>query len=335
MKMKKAERPCMPPQQRKGKIVEHEMKVNILTGIRKGGPYTWGRDLAAELDRHGMEAKHIHTLGALLYSPIYQDADVIHTSLPLSHRLWKKPVVLTIHGEYPPEKNIWRFFYPAAIKRADIVTTPSNFLKERLNLDKAIVIPNAIFPQRFGMAEHTGKDIINLVTATKFYFQDKARGVLNILEILSNVPEEVRKHIKYTVVGGGPYLEQVTREKKRYNIDVEFTGALQSPQEILEHSDLFLYYSHQDNFPIAILEAMACGLPVITNEVGAVSEIIENEKDGYIAATDNTYLEYLLNLINNSNLRAKVGENARKTAETRFNWEKIVSRYVEIYNKLI
>jgi glycosyltransferase involved in cell wall biosynthesis len=311
------------------------MKINILTAYRGGGTYIWGRDLAAALCAHDLPAKHVHTLGALLCSPFYQDADVVHASIPLSYHLWKKPVVLTVHGEYPGEKNIWKFLYPAAIRKADIITTPSNFLKERLKLGEAIVIPNAVSPQQFEMVEHRDKDILNMVTVTSFHFPEKAKGVLNILEIIGRLPEETRQRIRFFVVGGGHYLEKIAGEKKKYNFDVEFTGELPDTKNVLEHSDLFLYYSHHDNFPMVILEAMACGLPVLTNDVGAVSEIIENEKDGYIAANDNAYFEYLLNLVNNLDLRARTGENGRRTVEGQFSWENITSRYMEIYSRLV
>lgn len=322
-------------QQIEGKLWNIKMKVNILTGVRKGGPYNWGRDLAAELNKHGVEAKHIHALKTSILSPFHQNADIIHTAVPLTFRLWTKPVVISVRGEYPSEKNIWRFFYPMAIRKANIVTTPSHFLKERLNLESAIVIPNAVFPEEFKPVEHSEKNTINLVTITNFYFKDKSKGILDILDILHGAQREVREQIKYSVIGGGPYLKQVMGEAKRHNINVQFTGTLRSPKGILECSDIFIYYSYQDNFPIAILEAMACGLPVITNDIGAVSEIIENEKDGYIAMSNNVYIEYLLSLVKNLNLRVKTGENARKAVETKFNWKNIVNNYIDIYEKII
>jgi len=116
---------------------------------------------------------------------------------------------------------------------------------------------------------------------------------------------------------------------------VEFTGFLTDPKQVLAQSDVFLYYSHHDNFPIVILEAMACGLPAITNNIGAVCEIIENEKDGYIAITDGAYLEYLLNLLSEAGLRIKIGENARKTIESKFDWAKIADEYIKIYKALL
>jgi len=311
------------------------MRVNVLTDIRRGGPSIWGANLASALDKCGVEAKHIHTLGALLRSPIHQDADIIHTILPLSYRLWKKPVVITIQGGYSSEKNIWRFFYPAAIRKADVVTTSSIFLKERLNLDKAIVIPNSIFPDRFRMVEHTDKDTINLVTVTHFYFQDKARGILDILEFLDTVTRMVDKKVKYVVVGGGPHLESVMSEAKRYKVDVEFTGNIPSTAGFLESSDVFIYYSHLDNFPLAILEAMASGLPVITNNIGAVSEIIDSGEDGYVADSNESYLEALLNLLRDHELRKKIGQNARTKVEEKFSWHNVVGQYIQLYNKLL
>ena len=314
--------------------MENKIKVNILTGVRKGGPYNWGKDLVAELNRHGVEAKHIHALKSLLLSPIHQNADIIHTTLPLLYRLWKNPLIITVHGEYHSEKNVWRLIYPSAIRKADIITTPSNFLKERLNLQRAIVIPNAVFTDRFEKIGYSERETVNLITVTKFFFEDKARGVLDILKVLNTIPKMISQRIKYVVVGGGPYLKQVMKEAKRYDVDVEFTDTLQSPGEVLKSSDIFVYFSHHDNFPNVILEAMACGLPVITNDVGAVSEIIENEKDGYIARTSETYFEYLLSLVNDPDLRSKIGQNALRSVKAKFDWSKVINRYIEIYESV-
>jgi glycosyltransferase involved in cell wall biosynthesis len=312
------------------------MKVNVITGVRPAGPYYFGKNLAEILRKKGIDATWVYQLHKVLSSPFWQTADIVHSSgVPLSYRLWRKPLVLTIKGEYPIEKRVWRLLYPLAIRKADIITTPSHFLKERLNLQDAIVIPNAIFPEQFKTVEHAEKDTINLVTVTGLQFKDKARGILDILEILSSLPGEVHKHIKYSVVGGGPYLEQVIREAKRYLVNVEFHGALPSPKQTLQSSDIFIYYSHHDNFPNVILEAMACGLPVVTNDVGAVSEIFENGKDGFIGTNHDSYGEYLLNLISNLNLRAKVGKEARKTVESKFNWENVIEQYIDIYHKLV
>ena len=311
------------------------MKVNILSPVHRGGPYNWASDLVFMLNKKGIKAKWIHNLKNILISLFYQDADVIHTVVPLTYRLWVKPVVLTVKGDYTIEKRKWRLLYPLAIKKADIVTTPSHFLKQRLNLDDAVVIPNAIFPDRFKIVKHFEKEIINLVTVTNFGFRDKAEGVLNIVKILEKVKKSTDNKINYTIIGGGAYLEQIKEKTKEYDTNVKFTGFLNDPKEVLETSDIFVYYSIHDNFPNSILDGMASGLPVITNNVGAVPEIIESERDGYVAEYDEDYQEYFLNLVEDYKLREKIGQNARKTVEEKFDWKKVVNEYISIYENLM
>lgn len=312
------------------------MKVNILLPItRPSGPHDWGANLADMLKQRQVTTRCIYELPKLLVSPFYQDADIVHTAVPLTYRLWKKPVIMTIHGEYTVERNLWRFFYPTAIRKADVVTIPSHFLKDRLRLEEAIVIPNAVIPERFRAVQHSEKDVLNLVTVTNFYFRDKAEGVLHILEAISTAQRAISSQIRYKVVGGGPFLERIKKLAISYNVNVEFTDRIPNVKEVLENSDIFLYNSLHDNFPMVILEAMACGLPVITNNVGAVSEIIDNGKDGYIIEDKLAYIDHLSNLLNERKLRATVGYGARETVRVKFNWATIVNDYIQIYEKLI
>jgi len=308
------------------------MKANLLTPIRKGGPYSWGEDLTYMLNQNGVLAKHVHSLPMLLGSCFYQQGDIVHTAVPIPFKLWKRPIIFTIHGDYTIEQNMWQRFYPKTIAQASTITTPSQYLKQKLGLERAIVVPNALFLERFKQVEHREKEVLNLVTVTNFHFLDKAKGLINVAKVLQQVQN---RKIKYTVIGDGIYLKQIKEEITKHRVSVEFTGFLTDPKQILAQSDIFLYYSYHDNFPIVILEAMACGLPVITNDVGAVSETIENEKNGYIADTDEAYLEYLLNLVGDAELRTKIGKNARKAVEAKFDWAKIVDEYIKIYKALL
>lgn len=169
------------------------MKVNILSPLSFGGPYNWAKNLALMLNKEEIDSNHLYKLEDIIQAPLYQNANLIHTAIPLTYKLWRKPVVLTLHGEYSIEKNIWRYFYPLAIKKADVVTTPSHFLKERLNLDNAVVIPNAIFPNQFKQVKHEESDVINLVTVTNFGFKDKAESVLNLIEIYGQIKKNIDK----------------------------------------------------------------------------------------------------------------------------------------------
>jgi glycosyltransferase involved in cell wall biosynthesis len=224
--------------------------------------------------------------------------------------------------------------YAKAIDRSDAITTPSHYLKNELGLDKAIVIPNAINADRYQLVEHKEKNQINIITVSSLYFKEKAQGLISLLLLISRLPYIQNHRILFTVVGRGPYLQTVKEYSKTLNIHVAFKDNVINPKSLLENSDIFIYYSFRDNFPNAILEAMACGLPVITNDIGAVNEMITHRRDGVVATDDSYFTSELISLIGNANLRNKIGANARRTVEEKFNWKLIVDRYIKIYDML-
>ena len=309
-----------------------DMTISILTPPRLGGPFYWARNLASSLNERGIKARHVYKLRELYLSPLYPNADIVHTTVPFPFKLWGKPMVFTVHGDYTIEPNIWQRFVPKTITQAAVITIPSQYLKQKLELEKAVVIPNAVFPARFKLAQHEAGDELNLVTVANFYFPDKVKGLLKIIEVLNKIQNH---HFKYTIIGGGRYLDTIKHQIAATKVNVNFTGFLPDPKPVLAASDIFLYYSYHDNFPIVILEAMASGLPVVTNNVGAVSEIIDNGENGYIAENDETYLEYLLNLMDSPDLRQSIGLKARQKVEDKFDWIKVVDSYIDIYKGIL
>ncbi|MDD4972257.1 MAG: glycosyltransferase family 4 protein [Paludibacter sp.] len=308
--------------------------IDVLTPIRPGGPYNWGRDLVNLLNEKGYEARHLHSIEKLVIAPFRNDSSIVHSSVPF-FLFRNKPLIMTIKGDYSREKNTWRVFYPASIKRADVVTTPSLYLKETLNLKDAVIIPNAIRVDRYRTVQHKDKETINLVTVSAFHFKEKTEGILCILSIIKSLPNDIQKRVRYTIVGDGPYLAKIKEETRKLNLQVNFLGFLPDTKPVLEESDVFLYYSLYDNFPNVILEAMASALPVVTNSVGAVNEIINNQVDGFVSLDNEEFTSSLLRLIEDSELRRKIGMEARKTTENKFNWDVIIDRYLAIYKNFL
>lgn len=306
--------------------------IDILTPVNLGGPYILGKHTVDVLNKNGIKARQINTKTKLLTYPLHTKADIVHSiDIPIAHHLWKKPLILNIQGEYPLQKNIWQKFYTKAIKKADIVTTPSKFLKERLNIE-AEVIPNAIFPDNFNHIEYKDKKEINIVTLTKFTFLDKSLKTIKIIEALNKIKTD--KKINHIIIGGGKYLDYI-RNKIKGKFNTNFIGYHNNPKEILEKSDIFLYYSGRDTFAIAVIEAMACGLPVLTNNYGPTHEIIKTGQEGLIAENQEGYIEYLNKLINDVKIRKKLGKNAIEKVRENFDINKTTERYIKIYKSLI
>src|SRR3989344_2925168 len=222
----------------------------VITPHKKGGPWQWGADLVNELNKNSeFRAEHIFKIRDKFFSPFRPGVRLIHTTNPLAFSIFLRPIILTVHGKiYGP---FWKFFYWIGRFQASIVTVPSEFLKKSLNFKKAIVIPNAINLTKFIEVDLMSRDYFN-------------------------------RKINWRIVGFGPLLEDVKKSvsnlDKPKNVNVQWFG-FDLPQKYFSDSDIFAYFSYEDNMPIAIMEAMASGLPVVTNNHGAASEIISYKKD--------------------------------------------------------
>ena len=309
----------------------------VITSHKKGGPWQWGADLVNELNKNSeFKAEHIFKIRDKLLSPFRPEVKLIHTTNPLAFSIFLRPIILTVHGKiYGP---FWKFFYWLGRFRASVVTVPSEFLKKSLDFKKAVVIPNAIDLSKFSKVDLISRDFFNILTVTKFWFPDKARGLVELARLILNLAKDFDKKINWRIVGFGPLLENVKKSvntlDKPENVNVHWFG-FDLPQKYFSDSDIFAYFSYEDNMPIAIMEAMVSGLPVVTNKVGAVDEIINSGKDGFITLNHQDYQNTLLKLMNNFNFRKNIGKAARKKIEENFNWKIISPKWLELYKKLL
>jgi glycosyltransferase involved in cell wall biosynthesis len=107
--------------------------------------------------------------------------------------------------------------------------------------------------------------------------------------------------------------------------------------ELHQKAAIFAAPARTDHFPIANLEALACGTPVIATPTGAVPDVIEDRRNGLMIPSDEpTALASALNtLLENKKLRESYGRKGREIVEEYFSWNVVVEKVIRIYNQLL
>lgn len=125
---------------------------------------------------------------------------------------------------------------------------------------------------------------------------------------------------KLLVVGDG--VESIKKQLSRK--DVILTGSKNNPVPYLQAMDIYCLTSLTETTCLSMLEAMSCGLPVVSTEVGFIKSYIKNNVNGLFFDKQNPYFlaKQVDRLISDPELRARLGDNARKTVVERFSWDK-------------
>jgi glycosyltransferase involved in cell wall biosynthesis len=121
---------------------------------------------------------------------------------------------------------------------------------------------------------------------------------------------------------------------------VRFVGYEKNPARLADYyraADVFIHAARADNFPTTILEAMACGLPVIATEVGGIGEQVTDSVTGFLVpAGDSEAIAARLKLVlNDASLRDNLGARAAAEARARFDLERQADAYLDWYEEIL
>lgn len=298
-------------------------KVNFYVPLRNGGPKTWAISLAKELRKLDIEAQIKDTLSRY-WGQVF-DRSIVHSTLPFPTRPISGKYILTIHGDFTQESNAWARLYPLAIRMASIVTVPSNSLKDRLKLKNALIVENGIERPESIKRDFKISGTPKLGMLTNFDFRNKAQGVIE----LAKIARKAEFSGQIVIGGDGQHIDAVRKKTEAIFPGILFIG-FTNKEEFFKKIDIFTYYSQQDNQPLALMEAMAAGIPLITNQIGATPEITP---DGLIVKDNDEYIEKLTDLLENLHSRIRNSEAGRKAA-SRFFVDKVAQRWISIYQNV-
>jgi len=297
------------------------------------------------------------------------DADIVHVHflysiLSLYIGAMKKlnkirmPIVATSHGLTSgyyssvvqlTAKLLNELSKKLVIANASAITTVSilerNFLAKFISKQKLYYIPNGVDTSIFKpddykrrkLREKLGIDEGDIVV---LYFTHlrAAKGVFTFLKAMNRVIKRTAG-VKFIVAGSGPLARQIMEIEEKFNNRVyTFLGYL--PDEDLPYlynaCDVYVLPSYVEGMPLSVMEAMACGKPVIVSSVGDLPFMVENGINGIVIPPGNADMlaESIIYLAENPELRKRVGEkNIRKMAK--YDWDKIAKQYYSLFSEML
>lgn len=167
------------------------------------------------------------------------------------------------------------------------------------------------------------------------------------LPLLLRVWREIARRHKRTrlllVGSGGLDIHNCEAELRTYvdahalRRSVRFTGSVDNVHEFVQASDIFVFPSENEAFPISLIEGMACGLPVISTPVGGVKDVLEHQYNGLVVQPgDFQELDEALDaLITDSSLSARLGQAARRTVQHKYCAERVTQQYAELFERIV
>lgn len=195
------------------------------------------------------------------------------------------------------------------------------YIKNISSKSKIYIIPNFIDS---GIVDTTNKDISNEVKKVVFVGRvSELKGCNNIIDVAYKFPQ-----IEFTLIGKveNSYIN------KKIPDNVKMIGEVNNVIDQIKMADVFLFPTHTEGFPCALLEAMAVGLPIIATRVGAIPDMLE-EKGGLYCKINNNedIISSIQKLQYDKELRTRMSEWNRNKVKSNYLKEDVLKKIFSIY----
>ncbi len=250
--------------------------------------------------------------------------------------LLNKTFNLTLHGG---NLAVFCSHHPIRVTRllrnAFHVTTPSKFLKKEFQNVRSDIqwIPNGIHLRQYAPNNRTNTNprLVWLRAFHEIYNPKMA------VEVLAHLISE-NHNCSMIMIGpdknDGSYKAAVETAKRENVLDrIEFVGAVKKSDVPiwLNKGDIFLNTTRIESFGVSVIEAAACGLPIVTTDAGELPYLWENEVDALIVPSGNSeaMASSVQRILNEPGLAQRLLQNARRKAE-RFDWSIVMPQWEKL-----
>ena len=226
-----------------------------------------------------------------------------------------------------------------AAKKADrIIAVSSALANTVINLlgisrTKIAIIPNGVDTNEFCPQIRKNNNTFNVLCVSRLI---ERKGIHFLLDAWKKFIEK-NQNSKLFIVGEGNMENELRTqaEKLKINSSVEFTGRLEHEKtvEMYKNADIFVLPSMNEGMSNTILEAMACGLPIVSTGVGGSDELFSDNAIIVPEQNSKTITKALFKLAEDDKLREKMGAVSRANAE-KMSWKSVAISYYECYKKM-
>jgi len=270
-----------------------------------------------------------------------------------------KNVLLSVWGsdvyDFPKESKIKKRILQKNIMYAKAIASTSNVMAEELKREVPIInkeihiTPFGVDTQKFKKTDCKRTDnnfnigIIKKLER-KYGIEYLILAVEKLIQKLTENQEiELANSIKVYIYGDGTQEESLRNLIKEHDLSKYIFLMGKIPNNVvpekLNEFDAFCATSvlNSESFGVAVVEAMACEVPVVATNVDGFSEVMENEKTGYIVEKRNInqIAEALEILLKNEKLRKQFGKNGRRRVLENYDWKDNVEKMKKIYINII
>lgn len=291
-----------------------------------------------------------------LFKSLESNIDIVHIHTPLAPVIKTSlPIVTTMHTsiirdiDFIEVKGLRYFLskmmlrstgYSLTLKllrRSDMITAVSKGVAQELsgyglNPNGVDVIWNGVDEAVFVPALNKNEDKYILYTGRL----SARKGLFDLVECGRYVCNEY-PDLKFIITGKGELLSKLKATVEQLGLKDKFifTGFVNSENliRLYQNATIFVLPSHYEGLPTTLLEAMSCRLPVVATDISANVDVIENGKNGILIPpkSPQKMAEAISILLEDEELKKKLGENARKTIEQRFTWDIICNNILKCY----
>lgn len=260
----------------------------------------------------------------------YKNANImIYNNMP------HYPIFKNKNTHYLHIIHIWQNKYRKKFNTYDALIAIN--LKQKALLEKhhknVIYIPNFLPKIPDVITNHQQKVVLFLGRFSK------EKGVLRLIDIWKKVQENAEfKEWKLIIVGDGVLKEQIEDKIKALHLSTSiiikpFTKEVE--KEYLGAS-IYAMSSYNEGFGMVLIESASYGLPSVAFDIAGLSDIIENEKSGFLIEDDDLkdYADKLQILMRDENLRKTMGENAKELVKKRFSKEIVLKKWQDLFASL-